>query len=196
MDQQQLVKVIPKNGTDSFDIKLDFDFTERVYTLNFFSVFDIMTIIGGFNASLIPFIDLVLPLFVLYFMFQLSEIIRDKMKSDYEVQLRRMIPISREQFLRLQEAIANKELNFNHQVVHHNRLVIQLLMGIEEEKETLAVIRGIKKVIIRHMKILYTNKATLASDLKTELKKSKLQQLIEDRMTDLANIELEDYRNN
>ena len=63
-------------------VQFKFDFVERVYKIDYFGVFDIMSKIGGFQASLLPLIRFAAPLFGLYFLNKLSIILRDRIKSD------------------------------------------------------------------------------------------------------------------
>ena len=139
-------------------MSLDFEFTEKVITLKFFTVFDIMTIIGGFNASLLPAINMILPLFVLYFLFQLGEIIRDKLKYNYYIEMRRLIKISRESIIKLDEAIKKRYIKLHKDVIKQNRKTLALLLSTKEDEEDLEMVRGIRKFMIKHMKALEENK--------------------------------------
>lgn len=105
---------------DKFDVQLDFDFTERIFKLQYFSVFDIMSIIGGFQASLTPIINQFLPFFVLFYMFQLSEIIRDKIKGWQHKELRQLITVTRKQLKTVQELSDEGKLKINQQVKEEN----------------------------------------------------------------------------
>lgn len=51
---------------------LKFDFTQRVFTINFFTVFDIMAVLGGFKSSLGPIFTIGTPFLTLFFLIQLS----------------------------------------------------------------------------------------------------------------------------
>ena len=57
------------------------NFVERSYTLKYFTVFDIMSKIGGFQASIMPIVGELAPFFVLFFLVSLSQIIQEKLKE-------------------------------------------------------------------------------------------------------------------
>lgn len=57
------------------------NFVERRYILKYFTVFDIMSKIGGFRASVMPIVGEFAPFFVLAFLVQLSKIIQEKLKE-------------------------------------------------------------------------------------------------------------------
>jgi len=57
------------------------NFVERSYTLKYFTVFDIMSKIGGFRASIMPIVGELAPFFVLFFLVSLSQIIQEKLKE-------------------------------------------------------------------------------------------------------------------
>ena len=73
-----------ENDETEVGILLRFDFTQRVFTINFFTVFDIMAVLGGFKSSLGPILTVFTPILTLMFLFQLSTIIRERMIHSLE----------------------------------------------------------------------------------------------------------------
>jgi len=67
------------------------NFVERRYILSYFTVFDIMSKIGGFRASVMPIVGEFAPLFILFFLVQLSKIIQQKLKEKQIVGLKRFL---------------------------------------------------------------------------------------------------------
>ena len=65
-------------------VQLNFEFTERVFVLDYTGVLDIMSKVGGLQASIMPIMRMVSPWIALSFMFQLSRIIRSKSEDDYK----------------------------------------------------------------------------------------------------------------
>jgi hypothetical protein len=63
------------NGT-TITTQLNMNFVERRYILSYFTVFDIMSKIGGFRASVMPIVGEFAPFFILFFLVQLSKIIQ------------------------------------------------------------------------------------------------------------------------
>ena len=62
------------NGTEMI-ANVNFDFTERQYTLKFVGFSDILAKVGGMRSSVLPIIGLLLPLLGLYFLMALADII-------------------------------------------------------------------------------------------------------------------------
>jgi hypothetical protein len=53
------------------------NFVQREYTFTYVHFGDIMSAIGGINAFLTPLVAKLVPLFVLWFLFELGKIIQD-----------------------------------------------------------------------------------------------------------------------
>ena len=64
------------------------NFVERRFTIKYFTFFDILTRIGGFRASIMPFINYLAPLVVLYFLIKLAKIIKDHIKDIHQTELK------------------------------------------------------------------------------------------------------------
>lgn len=54
---------------------LDYDFTEREFVIHFFGYADILSKIGGLTASFRPMLAFAAPVFIILFLFTLSEVI-------------------------------------------------------------------------------------------------------------------------
>ena len=54
---------------------VNFDFTERQYTLHFYKIKDMLTSVGGIRSSVLPVIGFVLPFAGLWFLILLADII-------------------------------------------------------------------------------------------------------------------------
>ena len=48
---------------------IDHDFVQVEYELNYFGYMDILAIIGGLNASIVPIFGLLTPLFIMNFLY-------------------------------------------------------------------------------------------------------------------------------
>ena len=66
---------------------IDHDFTEKHYLITYYEWMDILSSIGGYNASIGPMLNLLVPLFILNFLFQLSKLIHGKNKDNYHQEL-------------------------------------------------------------------------------------------------------------
>ena len=61
---------------------IDFDFTERIYDIHFYTHLDILSKLGGLRASILPIIGYFLPLLTLHFLWKLSYIIDSAMHQN------------------------------------------------------------------------------------------------------------------
>ena len=59
---------------------IDHDFVEKYYEIFYFGPMDILSIIGGLNASIAPALGLLTPIFIISFLYQLSIVIKEKHK--------------------------------------------------------------------------------------------------------------------
>jgi hypothetical protein len=62
------------NGTDMI-ANINYEFTERQYTLNYFGFKDILATVGGMRSSVLPIIGLLLPFLGLWFLMLIADII-------------------------------------------------------------------------------------------------------------------------
>lgn len=67
-DRKVPLKLTPFE-TSEIVIMFDHDFTEKYYEIKYFGYMDILSIIGGLNASLGPIFGLFTPLFILNFLY-------------------------------------------------------------------------------------------------------------------------------
>ena len=83
-----MVPIMEHYGDSSeVSIMLNHDFTERYYEIRYFGPMDILTICGGYNASIGPMLGLLSPIFVLNFLYQLAVLILYKSKNLYQEEL-------------------------------------------------------------------------------------------------------------
>lgn len=70
IDKDYMVPIMEHYGDSSeVSIMLNHDFTERYYEIRYFGPMDILTICGGYNASIGPMLGLLSPIFVLNFLY-------------------------------------------------------------------------------------------------------------------------------
>lgn len=91
-------------------IFLQFDFTERIFTLYYFSVFDILASIGGLKASIGPILSIATPVSILIFLIKLAMIIRDSLHQNYIDEHYRLLPIAKTNLVSLYEEINSGHL--------------------------------------------------------------------------------------
>ena len=96
----------------SVGILLKFDFTQRVFTINFFTVFDIMAVLGGFKSSLGPLLTIFTPMLTLMFLFQLSTIIRERMVHTLEDEVSTLMDLADEATQKIRHSITCEDLHF------------------------------------------------------------------------------------
>lgn len=58
---------------------IDFDFTERIYDVQYFGIMDLLSKLGGLRASINPIIGYIIPLMTLHFLYSLAGIIDEKL---------------------------------------------------------------------------------------------------------------------
>ena len=58
---------------------VNFEFTERIYDVEYFGIMDLLSKLGGLRASILPIIGYVAPFLALHFFYSLAGIIDDKM---------------------------------------------------------------------------------------------------------------------
>ena len=81
---------------------IDFDFTERVYDVNFYSFLDILSKLGGLRASILPILKYCMPLLTLHFLWKLSGIIDNAMHNNQQNELLKLLKTARKQFLQIE----------------------------------------------------------------------------------------------
>lgn len=75
-------KMMSFNDTN-VNIMFTFDWNQREYIITYFGMEDIITSVGGMIAFLTPFINFLSPYFIIYFLFQLSEILHLKYEEAF-----------------------------------------------------------------------------------------------------------------
>ena len=66
---------------------IDHDFVQKYYEIYFFGYMDILSIIGGLNASIAPILGMLSPIFIINYLYQLSKIILGKYERQYHAEL-------------------------------------------------------------------------------------------------------------
>ena len=74
---------------------MDFDFTERIYDIQYYGVMDVLAKLGGLRASILPMIGYIVPLLTLHFLYSLAGIIDDKLEGDQKNEMVDMVKVSR-----------------------------------------------------------------------------------------------------
>lgn len=58
---------------------IDFDFTERIYDIQYFGILDLLSKLGGLRASLVPILGYAAPFLALHFLYSLAGIIDERL---------------------------------------------------------------------------------------------------------------------
>ena len=74
---------------------IDFEFTERIYTVNYYTFLDMLSSVGGLRASLEPFFHLFIPLFTAYFFYTFAGIVQRKIAENREQKTLELIETAR-----------------------------------------------------------------------------------------------------
>jgi hypothetical protein len=77
IDENGLVEINPTYRNSDMVVSLDFDFTQREYTVTFVTFWDIFAEIGGLKAAILPLVHILVPFWILFFLISLSHIIKD-----------------------------------------------------------------------------------------------------------------------
>lgn len=83
-------------------ISLDFDFTQREYTVTFITFWDIFAEIGGLKAAIMPLVQLFVPFWILFFLISLSHIIKDASAEKAKLEFIELLHVSARQFKMIQ----------------------------------------------------------------------------------------------
>ena len=68
-------------------VQFEFEFVERQYTLTYNGIMDIVSTLGGINGFIGPAIKIFTPVFILFFLLELSKIIQEKFDMQYKGEL-------------------------------------------------------------------------------------------------------------
>ena len=68
-------------------VMIDHDFVEKYYEIYYFGPMDILSLIGGLNASIAPALGMLTPLFIIGYLYQLAGVIIEKNKATYKSEL-------------------------------------------------------------------------------------------------------------
>ena len=80
-------------------IGFDVDFVERLYYLKYFSLGDIIHAIGGLNAFINPILKWLIIAFIIFYLFQLALVLREKDEKDYNTEVLKFMTYSKEQIV-------------------------------------------------------------------------------------------------
>ena len=61
----------------NISVTVDFDFTHRFYKINYYTVVNILSALGGLKASLTPIVGYLMPLLDLSLFYQMAAIIQE-----------------------------------------------------------------------------------------------------------------------
>ena len=76
----------PFNSSD-VHIPFKLDFTQRKYFWSYFAFMDVVSAIGGVNAAITPLMKKFAPWFMVYVLYALAKIIKNKYLEDYRNEL-------------------------------------------------------------------------------------------------------------
>lgn len=62
---------------------LNFDYTEQLFTINFVTVGDIISRVGGYMAAFLPVLQIMTPLLLIYFLYTLGDAMRAVKTREY-----------------------------------------------------------------------------------------------------------------
>lgn len=132
LDPKGLIRHKPfYEESSDLEVQLEFDFTERVFTINFFTIFDIMSTLGGFRASLTPVFSVMTPLIILLFLVRLSYIIRDKMTADYKQEHKVLLHIAKINLMSLSLSVENTDFHIKTDIMVMIRALINDIVQLE-----------------------------------------------------------------
>lgn len=95
INEDYLIDLRPEFKSSKTSVQLSFDFTERIIRLNYYTVFDMLSKIGGFKAAIGPIVAFIAPFFILYFLVKLSKILKGKMLDSYQKEVRAFVALSK-----------------------------------------------------------------------------------------------------
>lgn len=79
------------SSSNTLVMPVDFDFTQREYTLKFYTFDDILAKVGGLRASIMPILAFFAPLLVLYFLFELASIIKENTEKTAAAECKNLV---------------------------------------------------------------------------------------------------------
>lgn len=86
IDKKVPISTMPFNSSNII-IPFAMDFTQRQYSWSYYTILDVISAIGGVNAAFAPILKKIAPVFMLYFLYCLASIIKDKYLKDYRDEL-------------------------------------------------------------------------------------------------------------
>jgi hypothetical protein len=109
-NDMQMTDLASTYKSSTLMINFHFNFVERVFELKYFTYMDILSKIGGLQASLLVIIKFGAPMLSLWFLGELAKIIKNKVKTDFKVSLNNYLNLAKRQFKAIQESIDSGEI--------------------------------------------------------------------------------------
>jgi|TARA_B110000285_G_scaffold198633_1_gene231224 hypothetical protein len=104
MNENQRVPVsLLAFNSSNVHIPLKMDFTQRKYFWSYYTILDVVSAIGGVNAAFSPLLKRLAPWFMLYFLYALACIIKEKYLKEYRNELTTVVNYSLNQLKMLSE---------------------------------------------------------------------------------------------
>ena len=105
VDERKYSRLRSEYVSDTIFIQMNFDFTRKEFVIHYFGVFDIMSKLGGFKASIGPLVNIFAPIFILLFLISLSWIIKESFRRGMVMEVRQFIHLAQDQFPLIKKAI-------------------------------------------------------------------------------------------
>lgn len=96
----------PFNSSD-VHIPFKLDFTQRKYFWSYFHIMDVVSAIGGVNAAFTPLAKKLAPWFMIYFLYALAKIIKNKYLQEYRNELQSVVKYALNQLKMMSEQTSN-----------------------------------------------------------------------------------------
>lgn len=90
--------------TTSIVSNIDFEFTQRIYNIHYYTFLDMLSNIGGLRASLEPIFGLFLPVFTAYFMYSFAGVVERKIADNRRAKMAQLIKCAKQKFAQILKA--------------------------------------------------------------------------------------------
>lgn len=130
INDDHLTDVRTKYNRSSIQSNIDFDFTERIYDVQFYNWGDILSKIGGLRASILPILGYIMPLLTLHFLWSLAGIIDDKMHQNQQNEMYQLLNVSMKQFKLIQNADLRGQIQLS--LIHRQKLNALLAVNYDD----------------------------------------------------------------
>ena len=92
------IRLTERKVGSSIISNLDFDFTERIYDIQYRGIVDMFAKLGGLRASIAPLMGYFVPLLALHFLYSLAGILDEKLEDQQFNEMVNLIKTARNQF--------------------------------------------------------------------------------------------------